>query len=88
MRVVVSVLQTRLVHVVVAVLSPVVMGVGVLVLDMLVFVRGVRVRVRDVAVLVLVRVWFFVGVVVVRHVPHLFRCAIGWATACSVASVR
>jgi hypothetical protein len=37
-------------------------GVGVLVLDMLVFVRGVRVGVSDPAVLMLVRVRHIVGV--------------------------
>lgn len=41
-------------HVSVAVLGSVVMSVGVLVLDVLVFVRGVRVGVSDPAVLVLV----------------------------------
>ena len=49
-------------HVSVAVLGSVVVGVGVLVLDVLVFVLGVRMRVSDPAVLVLVRVRPFVGV--------------------------
>jgi hypothetical protein len=48
----------------------------------------VRVRVSDPAVFVLVRVWPFMGVVVVRHDPHFLRCAVGWATACSGVSVR
>jgi hypothetical protein len=52
----VSFLETGLMHVSVAVLGSVVVGVGVLVLDVLVFVRGVRMRVSDPAVLVLVRV--------------------------------
>jgi hypothetical protein len=60
--VVVSVLETRLVHVAVAVLGSIVMGVGVLVLNVLVFVRGMRVRVSDSAVLVLVRMRPVVGV--------------------------
>jgi hypothetical protein len=60
--VVVSFLEARFVYVSVGVLGPVVVGVGVLVLDVLVFVRGVRVRVRDTAVLVLVRMRPFMGV--------------------------
>lgn len=51
---VVRFLQAGLVNVSVAVLGSVVVGVGVLVLDVLVFVRGVRMRVSDPAVLVLV----------------------------------
>jgi hypothetical protein len=51
-------------HVSVAVLGSVVVGVGVLVLDVLVFMRGVRVRVSDPAVFVLVRVRPFVGVLI------------------------
>lgn len=62
MCVVVSFLETGLMHVAVAVLGSVVVGVGVLVLDVLVFVRGVRVRVSDPAVLVFVRMWPFMGV--------------------------
>jgi hypothetical protein len=53
--VVVRFLEAGLMHVSVAVLGSVVVGVGVLVLDVLVFVRGVRVCVSDSAVLVLVR---------------------------------
>jgi hypothetical protein len=45
-------LEAGLVHVCVGVLGPVLVGVCVLVLDMLVVVRGVRVRVRNAAVLV------------------------------------
>jgi len=85
-RVVVRFLESGLVHVAVAVLSSVVMGVGVLVLDVLVFVCGVRVRVSDSAVLVRMR--SFLGVFVVRHVPHLLRRGVGWATTCSAVSVR
>jgi hypothetical protein len=54
--VVVRFLEAGLMHVSVAVLGSVVVGVGVLVLDVLVFVRGVGVRVSDPAVLVFVRV--------------------------------
>jgi hypothetical protein len=46
----------------VAVLGSVVVGVGVLMLDMLVFVRGMRMRVSDPAMFVLVRVRPFMGV--------------------------
>ena len=53
---VVILLEAGLVHVCVGVLGPVLVGVGVLVLDMLVVVRGVRVRVRNAAVLVFVRI--------------------------------
>jgi hypothetical protein len=52
--VLVRLFEASLVHVCVAVLGSVLMGVGVLVLDVLMVVRGVRVRVRDAAVLVLV----------------------------------
>lgn len=78
-------------HVAVAVLGSVVMGMGVLVLDVLVFVRRVRVRVSRPTVLVFVRVRPFMRVFVVflvRHVPHLFRGRVGSATACSPTSVR
>lgn len=54
-------------HVAVAVLGSVVMGMGVLVLDVLVFVSGVRVGVSDFAMLVLVRMRSFMRVFVVRH---------------------
>jgi hypothetical protein len=69
-RVVVRFLEAGLVHVPVAVLGSVVMAVGVLVLDVLVLVRGVRVRVSDSAVLVLVRMRPFVGVLF-GHCDHL-----------------
>jgi hypothetical protein len=81
-------LQAGLMHVSVAVLGSVVMCVGVLVLDVLVFVLGVRVRVSDPLVLVLVRVRPFMAVFVVRHDPHLLRCVFGSSTACSGASLR
>jgi hypothetical protein len=60
--VVVSFLKAGLVHVPVGVLGSVVVGVGVLVLDVLVLVFGVRVRVSDTAMLVLVRMRPFMGV--------------------------
>jgi hypothetical protein len=69
-RVVVGFLQAGLVHVSVAVLGAVVVGVGVLVLDVLVLVFGVRMRMNDPAVLVLVRVRSFMGVLF-RHFHHL-----------------
>jgi hypothetical protein len=47
-------LEAGLVHVRVGVLGPVLVGVGVLVLDMLVLVRRVRMRVRNAVVLVCV----------------------------------
>jgi len=50
----VSLLEAGLMHVFVAVLSSVVVRVGVLMLDVLVFVLGVRVGVGDSAVFVLV----------------------------------
>jgi hypothetical protein len=61
-RVAVSVLETGLVHVCVGVLAPVMMGVGVLMLDVLMVVIGVRVRVRDLAVVVFVRMRVLMGV--------------------------
>lgn len=54
MRVVVRFLQAGLMHVFVAVFGSVVVSVGVLVLDVLVFVLGVGVRVSDPTVFVLV----------------------------------
>jgi hypothetical protein len=88
-RVVVRFLQAGLMHVSVAVLGSVVVRVGVLVLDVLVLMRGVRMRVSDAAVFVLVRVRPFMGVFVVRHDdPYLLGCVFGWATACSGVSVR
>jgi hypothetical protein len=75
-------------HVLMAVLGSVVVAVGVLVLDVLMLVRGVRVGVRDVAVLVFVRVRPFVRVVVVRHDPYLLCCAVVSVTTCNPGSVR
>ncbi len=54
MGVAVRVFEPGLMHVLMGVLGPVVMGVGVLVLDVLVLVGGVRVGMRTFAVLVLV----------------------------------
>jgi len=52
----VHVLEVGLVHVLMRVLGPVLVGVGVLVRDVVVLMRGVRVRVSSTAVLVFVRV--------------------------------
>jgi hypothetical protein len=60
--VVVNFLEAGLMHVPMGVLGPVVVGVGVLVLDVLVFVCGMRVCVTDPAMLVLVRMRSFMGV--------------------------
>jgi hypothetical protein len=68
--VIVRFLEAGLVHMPVAVLGSVVVGVSVLVLDVLVVVRGVRVGVRDCVVLVLVRVRVLVGVLF-GHLNHL-----------------
>jgi hypothetical protein len=57
----------------VAVLGSVVVGVGVLVLDVLVVVRGVSVRVSDPAVLVFVRVRSFM-VVLLTHLRSSPLC--------------
>jgi hypothetical protein len=62
MGVAVSVLESGLVHVLVSVVSPVLVGVRVLVLNMLVLVSGVRMGMRRLAVLVFVRVRFLVSV--------------------------
>ena len=88
MRVVVGLFEAGLMHVSVAVLGPVVVGVGVLMLEVLVFVLGVCVRVGDAVVFVLVRMRCFVRVFLVRHNFHFLRCAVGWETACSGVPVR
>jgi hypothetical protein len=54
--VVVHIFEIGLVHVLVSVLGSVFMGVGVLVCDMVVLMRGVRMRVGHVGMAVLVRV--------------------------------
>lgn len=70
MIVTVNVFDAGLVHVLMSVFGPVAMGVGVLMLDVVVFVRGVCMRVGDVAVLVFVRMWRVVGVLVGhRYLP-------------------
>jgi hypothetical protein len=61
-RVLVNLLEPGLVQMRMRVLGPVMVGMGVLVLDMLVLVIGVRMRVLDAAVLVLVRMRVLVGV--------------------------
>jgi hypothetical protein len=67
-------------HVSVAVLGSVVVGVGVLVLDVLVVVRGVSVRVSDPAVLVFVRVWSFMVVLLthLRSSPWCETHCVAW----------
>lgn len=73
MRVVVWFFDAGLMHMFVAVLGSVVVGVGVLVLDVLVFVRGVRVRMRHPVVLMLVRVRS-VMVVLISHLRSSPLC--------------
>jgi hypothetical protein len=60
--VLVSLLEACLVHVRMGVLGPVIVCMGVHMLDVLMVVLGVRVRVRDLAVVVLVRMRVLVGV--------------------------
>ena len=60
--VLVNLLEPGLVQMRMGVLGPVMVGMGVLVLDVLVLVIGVRMRVLDAAVLVLVRMRVLVGV--------------------------
>jgi hypothetical protein len=60
--VLVDLLEPGLVQMRMSVLGPVMVGMGVLVLDVLVLVIGVRMRVLDAAVLVLVRMRVLVGV--------------------------
>jgi hypothetical protein len=69
----VSVLEADLVQVCVGVLAPVMVSMDVLMLDVLMVVTGVRVRVRDLAVFVLVRMRVLVGVLCghVRSSPLL-----------------
>ena len=62
MGVLVNLLEPGLVRMRMGVLGPVMVGMGVLVLDVLVLVIGVRMRVLDAAVLVLVRMRVLVGV--------------------------
>ena len=66
----VRVFQAGLVHVLMSVLGPVVVGVGVLVGHMVVLMRGVRMCVRLLAVVMLVRVRRVVGVLL-GHGCHL-----------------
>jgi hypothetical protein len=77
--VVVLLLEIGLVHVLMRMFSSVVVGVGVVVLDMFVLVAGVRVRVRNFVVAVFVGMRFVVTVLMrchfvscgVRSRPHL-----------------
>jgi hypothetical protein len=58
----VRVFQAGLVQVLMSVLGPVVVGVVVLMCDVVVLMRGVRVGVRHFAMFVFVRVWRLMGV--------------------------
>jgi hypothetical protein len=60
--VLVNLLEPGLVHMRMGVLGPVMVGMGVLVLDVLVLVIGMRMRVLDATVLVLVRMRALVSV--------------------------
>jgi hypothetical protein len=60
--VVVSVLEVGLVHVLMRVLDPALVGVGVLVRDVVVLMRGVRVCVSHIAMVVFVRMRLVMGV--------------------------
>jgi hypothetical protein len=60
--VLVNLLEPGLVQMRMGVLGPVMVGMGMLVLDVLVLVIGVRMRVLDAAVLVVVRMRVLVGV--------------------------
>ena len=62
MDVLVHVLEAGLVHVLMGVFGPVGVSVAVLMFDVVMLMRGVRMCVGDVAVLVFVRVWRVVGV--------------------------
>ena len=62
MGVLVNLLEPGLVQMRMGVLGPVMVGMGVLVLDVLVLVIGVRMRVLDAVVLVLVRMRALVSV--------------------------
>ncbi|GAB4971814.1 hypothetical protein MAHJHV55_47040 [Mycobacterium avium subsp. hominissuis] len=83
MGVLVHVLEARLMHVPMGVFGAVGVRVAVLVLDVVVLVRGVRVRVRHAAVLMFVRVRRVVGVLFAHHVLRCvkylreIRCAAG-----------
>jgi hypothetical protein len=68
----VNFLEAGLMHMSMGVLGPVVVGVSVFVLDVLVFVRGVRVCVGGIAMLMFVRMRPFMGVLF-SHSDHLLR---------------
>lgn len=74
---VVNFFKAGLMQVRMGVFGPVVMSMGVLVLDMLVLMCGVRVYVIRLAVLMLVRMWCVVGVRPCHN--HSFRemCRVG-----------
>jgi hypothetical protein len=58
----VNVFQAGLMHMLMGVLGPVAVGVGMLVLDVVMLVRGVCMGMNHIAVPVFVRVWRVVGV--------------------------
>jgi hypothetical protein len=70
--VVVNFLKAGLMHMPVGVRGPVVVGMGVFVLNVVVFVCGVRVCVGGIAMLMFVRMRPFMGVLL-RHSNHLLR---------------
>ena len=94
MVVVVRLFQAGLVHVLMSVLSPVVVGVGVLVGDVVVRMLGVCVRVSLLAaVLVLVRVRSVVGVLIghdcqlsLRNISFLLWIQFGWGAGAESAA--
>jgi hypothetical protein len=69
-------------HVLMRVLSSIVMGMGVVVLDMLVLVAGVRVRVSNFVVVVFVGMHFVVSVWMLCHC-RLLWCEIPACLLCS-----
>ena len=92
---VVRLFQARLVHVLMSVFSPVVVGVGVLVGDVVVRMRGVCVRVSLLAVLVLVlmRVRRVVGVLIghdcqlsMRNMAFLLWIQFAWGAGAESAA--
>ena len=90
MAVAVRLFQAGLVHVLMGVLGPVVVGVGVFVGHVVVCMRGVRVSVGLLAVLVFVRMRRVVGVLLGHGFYFLFEicCVSGRFTAFSPPSAR
>ena len=93
MAVAVRLFQARLVHVLMSVFGPVVVGVGVLVGDVVVRMRGVCVRVSLLAVLVFVRVRRVVGVLIghdcqlsLRNMSFLLWIQFAWGAGAESAA--